>query len=197
MPTTTDVPWRELHGNLRLFVGRRVRNPADVDDLVQRVLLQIVQGLGSLRDSERLHAWVYRSARNVIADYYRSPATRREVLSGDAEETAGTVSTAVPVDDEHEALAELTECLAPMLRRLSPGQREAIVLTELEGLTQADAAARVGVSVSGMKSRVQRGRRELRAILDACCRIDLDVRGGVVDYAPRQADACGGCGSCD
>src|SRR5688572_22267633 len=100
MPTPTDVPWRELHGNLRLFVGRRVRNPADVDDLVQRVLLQIVQGLGSLRDSERLHAWVYRSARNVIADYYRSPATRREVLSGDAEETAGTVSAEAPVDDE-------------------------------------------------------------------------------------------------
>ena len=197
MPTTTDVPWRELHGNLQLFVGRRVRNQADVDDLVQRVLLQIVQGLGALRDSERLHAWVYRSARNVIADYYRSPATRREVLSGDAEDTAGTVSADAPVDDEREALPELAACLAPMLRQLSPAQREAVVLTELEGITQAEAAARVGVSVSGMKSRVQRGRRELRAILDACCRIDLDVRGGVVDYAPRRPDAGGGCGSCD
>jgi RNA polymerase sigma-70 factor (ECF subfamily) len=194
MPATTDVPWRELHQNLRLFVGRRVRNQADVEDLVQRVLLHIVQGLSSLRDSERLHAWVYRSARNVIADYYRSPASRREVPSGDAEETAGALTTHGRVDDEREALPELAACLAPMLRQLSPDQREAVVLTELEGITQAEAAARAGVSVSGMKSRVQRGRRQLRAILDACCRIDLDVRGGVVDYAPRSTDACGGCG---
>src|ERR687889_834925 len=67
-----DLPWEELHGNLRAFVGRRVRNPADVDDLVQRVLLQIVKGLDSLRDLSRLHAWVYRTARNVIVDYYRA-----------------------------------------------------------------------------------------------------------------------------
>ena len=72
MLAASDLPWQELHGNLRAFIGRRVRNQADVDDLVQRVLLQIVKGLGSLRDAERLHAWVYRAARNVIVDHYRT-----------------------------------------------------------------------------------------------------------------------------
>ena len=72
MAAVSELPWEELHGNLRAFISRRVRNPADVDDLVQRVLLQIVKGLASLRDAERLHAWVYRTARNVIVDYYRS-----------------------------------------------------------------------------------------------------------------------------
>ena len=46
MLAASDLPWQELQGNLRDFIGRRVRNQADVDDLVQRALLQIVKGLG-------------------------------------------------------------------------------------------------------------------------------------------------------
>ena len=80
----SDLPWQELHGNLRAFIARRVRNQADVDDLVQRVLLQIVKGLDTLRDTGRLHAWVYRTARNVIIDHYRSTVSRREHAAGDA-----------------------------------------------------------------------------------------------------------------
>ncbi len=108
MSSVPDLPWQELHGNLRAFIGRRVRNQADVDDLVQRVLLQIVRGLGSLRDAERLHAWVYRTARNVIVDYYRSPTARREIASGDAADLASADANRVPVEeDERTALREL------------------------------------------------------------------------------------------
>lgn len=199
MTTTVEPPWEELHANLRAFIGRRVRNPADADDLVQRVLLQIVKGLGSLRDSERLHAWVYRTARNVIADHYRSPSLRREMPTGDA----GDLAEAQPVpgddiaaEDDDAALRELSACLAPMLRRLPEAYREAVTLTELEGLNQAEAARRTGVSLSGMKSRVQRGRRRLRAVLEDCCRIQLDRRGGVVSFdrrAPGTGDSCKGC----
>ena len=60
--------------------------------MVQRVLLQIVTGSRSLRDVDRLHAWVYRVARNVIVDYYRSPVVRREQPSGDTVYLAGQVA---------------------------------------------------------------------------------------------------------
>lgn len=199
MTTTVEPPWEELHANLRAFIGRRVRNPADVDDLVQRVLLQIVKGLGSLRDSERLHAWVYRTARNVIADHHRSPSVRRERPTGDAGDLAEVQpvpGTDIAAEDDDAALHELSACLAPMLRRLPEAYREAVTLTELEGLNQAEAARRTGVSLSGMKSRVQRGRRQLRAVLEDCCRIQLDRRGAVVSFdrrAPGTGDACKGC----
>ncbi len=196
MLAASDLPWQELHGNLRAFIGRRVRNQADVDDLVQRVLLQIVKGLGSLRDAERLHAWVYRTARNVIVDHYRSSTGRREA-SGDAEDLAAPDAPDLSVDDESVALQELAICLTPMLRQLQPAYREAVTLTDLEGITQAEAAERVGVSLSGMKSRVQRGRRQLKAVLEACCRVDLDHRGGIVGYEPREPDSCTRCDSCD
>ena len=193
----SDLPWQELHGNLRAFIGRRVRNQADVDDLVQRVLLQIVKGLGSLRDAERLHAWVYRTARNVIVDHYRSSAARRELAGSDADELAAADASDLKLDDEIVALQELATCLTPMLRQLQPAYREAVTLTDLEGLTQADAAERVGVSLSGMKSRVQRGRRQLKAVLEACCRVDLDTRGSIVGYEAREPDSCTRCNSCD
>lgn len=192
-----DLPWEDVHANLRAFIRRRVRNPADVDDLVQRVLLRLVQGLGSLRDAERLHAWVYRTARNVIIDHYRWTATRREIASGDAADLDEMPAAAidVAVEDEGHALRELSACLAPMLRQLPASQRDAVTLTELDGLNQADAARHAGLSLSGMKSRVQRGRRQLRAALEDCCRIQLDRRGGVVAIDPRAGTDCGPCGS--
>ena len=202
MATTAEPAWDEVLANLRAFIGRRVTNPADADDLVQRVLVRLVNGLGSLRDTERLHAWVYRTARNVIIDHYRSSAGRREFPSGDATDIAETAArdiTDVAVEDEGHALRELAACMAPMLARLTPSYRQAITLTELEGRNQADAARQAGVSVSGMKSRVQRGRRQLRAALEACCRIQLDRRGGVMTVDPqcafhrpdRPCDPCG------
>ncbi len=51
--------------------------------------------------------------------------------------------------------------------------REALTLTELEGLTQKEAAEMLGISLSGMKSRVQRGRQQLRQALEDCCHIAL------------------------
>ena len=69
---------------------------------------------------------------------------------------------------------------------------DAVRQVDLEGLTQVEAARRAGVSVSGMKSRVQRGRAQLRELLDACCRFDIDSRGRVVGYTARDArcDEC-------
>ena len=199
MAAVSELPWEELHGNLRAFISRRVRNQADVDDLVQRVLLQIVKGLASLRDAERLHAWVYRAARNVIVDYYRSSAGRREVASGGAEDlaAASAETQASSRDDERAALQELAGCMTPMIRQLSPAYREAVTLADLEGVNQADAAARAGVSLSAMKSRIQRGRQQLKAVLEDCCRVQLDRRGTIVAYDPRKPNSCGPCGSCD
>lgn len=193
--SAVDLPWDDVHASLRTFIGRRVRNPADADDLVQQVMLRLIAGLDSLRDTDRVYAWVYRTARNVIVDHYRSPVTRREVASGDAEEVAMARPAIDAVDeDEGTALHELAACMAPMLTRLPAAQQTALRLTEIEGRAQADAARAEGISLSGMKSRVQRGRRQLRAALEACCAVHLDRRGGVIAYRP-QAGGCG-CGGC-
>jgi RNA polymerase sigma-70 factor (ECF subfamily) len=93
-------------------------------------------------------------------------------------------------EDESEAKYELSHCLRPMIDRLSADYREAIKLVELEGLTNQEAANKLGLSVPGMKSRVQRGRQQLRKLLDECCLIELDRRRGVVEFEERRRGSC-------
>lgn len=189
---STEGVWFELLANIRGFVGRRVRQPADVDDIVQRVFLQVHRALPTLRDSDRLHAWVYQTTRRAIADYYRAPSHTREVPAGAAVDLAAEIADATADDTDGSALQELSACLKPLIGSLGPADQEALQLVEFEGVTQVEAAQRLGLSVSGMKSRVQRARLHLRTALDECCRVALDRRGGVVSYEART-DQCGTC----
>jgi RNA polymerase sigma-70 factor (ECF subfamily) len=192
---STDTAWAELHTNIRGFVARRVRQPADVDDIVQQVFLRVHQALPTLRDADKLHAWIYQTTRRIIVDHYRAPVQRREVPAGMAVDIVAAEQPGDATVDEHEesALQELATCLKPLISKLAVADREALRLVEFEGLTQVEAARRLGLSVSGMKSRVQRARLHLRSALDDCCRIALDRRGGVLGYEGRS-DGCGPCG---
>jgi RNA polymerase sigma-70 factor (ECF subfamily) len=78
-----------------------------------------------------------------------------------------------------------------MVERLAEPYREAIRLTDLGDRTQAQAAATLGLSVPGMKARVQRGRAQLRELLRACCRIELDRRGQITELEPHGSGSCG------
>jgi RNA polymerase sigma-70 factor (ECF subfamily) len=95
-------------------------------------------------------------------------------------------------DDDREATRMLASCISLFVAQLPSPYREAVTLVELEGLTAREAAAMAGISVSGMKSRVQRGRAQLRTLFDECCEIALDVRGKVTDFTPRtpRCPAC-------
>ena len=69
--------------------------------------------------------------------------------------------------------------------------RQAIALTELGGLTQKEAAREAGLTLSGMKARVQRGRKKLKEVVLDCCEVELDRRGGLVGYRRRDGSPCG------
>ena len=176
MQVEVEAAWVDFRRRLRAFVGRRVANPADVDDIVQRVFLQMHRGLGAIRDRERVHACLYRTARLAVADHYRADARRREAPAGGIRDLDALMPAPSAAPDAGGA-AEVAACLAPVVDRLSPADREAIVLTELRGLRLADAAAATGISLSGMKSRVQRARRRLRELVLVCCHVGLDGRG--------------------
>lgn len=185
--TLAETAWREFGGRLRAFVARRVANPADVEDIVQLAFLQLQRGLGALRNGDRVHAWLYSTARRAIADHYRSPRHRIEVPSGDAVDL-DALAGAEETPDDDAGRREVARCLAPVLGRLAPADQEAILLTEVQGLRLADAAARVTLSLPGMKSRVQRARRRLREAILACCQVALDGRGAPIGCAPRGGE---------
>ncbi len=180
--------WREAVAKLRVFVARRV--PAeDIDDVVQNIFVKIQSNLGSLRDEQRFGPWVYQIARRVVSDHMRAKDRARE-LTTDFE---GTEPESELADDSFEASRrELGSYTASLVERLPADYRDAIRLVELEGLRQSEAAELMGLSLSGMKSRVQRGRQKLRDELERCCRVFVDARKRALDCEPRAGDCdCG------
>jgi RNA polymerase sigma-70 factor (ECF subfamily) len=202
--TSARESWVLLTEKLRAFVGRRV--PAgDVDDVVQDVLLRIHKNIQGLHDETRFGPWVYRIARNAVVDRLRqrpAPVAAGDVEAIEALEALEAIETidaieAIDADAVESPAPEpdaqpLVECVASFVARLPAPYRDALTLVELRGLTQQAAADIAGVSLSGMKSRVQRGRRLMREMFEACCALTLDGRRRVIDAEPRD-DACG-CG---
>jgi RNA polymerase sigma-70 factor (ECF subfamily) len=197
MTTKTEDLWQLLHDGLRAFIAKRVNDQVHVDDILQDVFVSAHRHIDNVNDPGRLVSWVYQVTRNAIIDYYRKPGRQREIPAGlgsDIEESGDTTASAGSTtgNDAGELRAELAGCLRPMIERLSQDYRDAITLVELDGLTQQAAAKRMGISLSGMKSRVQRGRKQLKELLDECCQIELDRRGGVREFEVRDT----GCDPC-
>jgi len=187
--------WRHIHNGLRSFIAKRVVNEAEADDIAQDVWLKMQRGLDGLKDQTRLISWIYQIARHAIIDHYRAPGRGKEMpagLAADLEAYQSSATRQAVSEDSGRLRTELAGCLRPMIERLSGEYRQAVMLIDLEGLTQQEAAAQLGLSLSGMKSRVQRGRRQLKGMLEACCTIELDRRRGVTNYDVRDQN----CNSC-
>jgi RNA polymerase sigma-70 factor (ECF subfamily) len=189
VPLSSDVSalWEAFAPPLRAFLARRVPSGVEPDDLLQDVFLRVIRHLGSLRAEDRPEAWLFQIARNALRDSLRA----RQRRDGRTDSLEGDLPAPVDADIDRAAEAELAPCLTAMIARLDEPYRSAIEMTSLRGLTQADAARDAGISLSGMKSRVQRGRGQLRQMLVRCCEIDVDTRGGVSDFHVRFAGACG------
>ncbi len=67
----TDAVWTAFSGRLRAFIAKRVRNDADIDDILQDVFAKIDEDLSKLREDGRLEAWLFQVARRRIADHHR------------------------------------------------------------------------------------------------------------------------------
>lgn len=177
-----DRGWEKLEASLRPFIRGRVPTDAAADDVLQDVFVKIQSGLANLRDDQRFGAWVYQVTRNAITDHQR--ATAREPVTGDTPPEAPDTELA-QLDETGAERALAGSCATLFVSLLPEPYREAMTLTEVEGLTQAAAAKRLGISVPGMKSRVQRGRKKIRAALEGCCSLALDARRRVVGFEPR------------
>jgi RNA polymerase sigma-70 factor (ECF subfamily) len=187
-PEMLESVWKEFSGELRQFIGRRVSRPQDADDILQLVALRMVQSSDELRDRQTLLGWLFAVTRNAITDYYRAAVRRREVMTDDMPERP--VADFSADEDTQRALTSLAACIRPLLRLLPADQAAAVELVDLTGVSQVEAARTAGLSVSGMKSRVQRGRRALRDALTACCHLQLDVRGEVQEFESRRGTDC-------
>ena len=184
----TDVEWESFEARLRTYVGGRV-DSRWVDDVVGDILLKLVRNRDGVEAAGNPLAYVLRVASNAIADHYRRKSVERRALTDLEQDNSQHQDNGAAPGGE--AMADMARCVAPFIDNLPGKYRDALKLTEIDGLSQPEAARRLGLSTSGMKSRVQRGRAQMKQALLQCCAVELDRRGGIADYAPR-APGCGG-----
>jgi RNA polymerase sigma-70 factor (ECF subfamily) len=170
--------WTSFSDRLRRSISKRVRNEHDRDDILQEVFTKIHAGLDRVESEEKLEAWLFQVTRRAIADHFRK---RR--ISGLPAEPAEEIP-------ESNVSSEVASWLSPMMESLDEADREALRLTDLEGLPQKELAARLGLSLTGAKSRVQRARKRLKKILLDCCQVETDRRGNALSYTPRNCSSC-------
>ncbi len=182
MTPTVENLWANFASQLRGFIRSRVGDHATAEDILQDAFVKIHRKLPTLCSDQKVEAWIWRIVRNTIADHFRR-ARPGGPLPHEAE------LFAEPVAD----LPDLACCLRKFVDQLTPAHRDALLLTEWEGMPQTGLAKHFGLSASGAKSRVQRARAELRKLLEACCRFELDRRGNVVEMTPREQAGAGGC----
>ena len=190
MAVNTSEIWQEFSDSLKGFILKRVQDEHVAEDILQGIFIKIHNNIDSLKDETRLQAWVYQIARNGIIDHYRHQK------SADAPEGILDYMADEPVTGEDVGSEVAALCLKPMVNRLSEKYRQAIILTEFEGLTQNKMAEKLGLSLSGAKSRVQRAKGNLKDMLLRCCHFEFDRLGNIFDYQVIKQNCCDSC-SCE
>lgn len=167
---------------LKSFIRKRISDSAAVEDLVHDVFLRIHSRIDTLQSEEKLTSWVYTIARNAVTDYYRK---RKETIPEIPQDLAENTS---------EKLDDVTERLVPVVRRmidqLPQKYREPLWMADFENIPYLEIAKTLSLSLSGVKSRVQRARKMLKDLLLQCCHFEFDRYGTVFDYYPRKCDRC-------
>jgi RNA polymerase sigma-70 factor, ECF subfamily len=181
MAASLETIYNDFHTKLYRFIAGRVPDGDIAEDILQDVYLKIHTHIDGLRETDRLESWIYQITRNAIIDHYRRARPQEELSE----------SLASPLENEPEAVSELASSVRGMLDCLPDAYRQALELTELQGLSQVELATRLNISVSGAKSRVQRGREKLKEAFLDCCHFEFDRLGKVMDYRPK-CDHCAG-----
>ncbi|HEY9261544.1 RNA polymerase sigma factor SigZ, partial [Chitinophaga sp.] len=161
------IIWEQFNAELKKFICQKVKHDDHCYDILQEVFLKIYININKIQKAEHIRAYLFRIANNAVIDYYR--LTRKNCFL--------TAYSCLGQEPEVTSLKEeyrLSDCLRPMIDTLPDIYRQALVLTDLDGITQKQYATIAGISLSGAKSRVQRAREKLKELIQKCCEYEFD-----------------------
>lgn len=179
--TNVESLWAEFSRPLLSFIKKRVDNEHDAEDILQDVFCKIQNNINSMKHEEKIQAWVYTITRNAITDFYR---THR--LENQNSELSDDIPDEKLEYGSENANEDIAKCLKVMVDSLPDKYKEAILLTEFQNLTQRELSQKLGLTLPGAKSRVQRARVKLKEMLLGCCDLEFDHLGNVIEYQDKK-----------
>ncbi len=155
-------------------IANRVSDGMDVEDLKQEVFIRFSQSLKNLNNTNNLCGYLLRITDNIVNDFYRE---KNKILPN-------TEIALNNIDDYQEELAEEYSLsnisLLIFINKLPEKYKQALTLTELDGISQKEVAVRLNISYTALKSRVQRAREMLKIEILNCCDYKFDVYGNII-----------------
>ena len=152
------------YGPLCAFAERTVHSAAVAEEIVQSTFLQLWRARSQLGPIRSLRAYLYRATRNAALDHLKHAAVEahweRDVAAAEEREADVAADAQVRMEDEERSAA-----LHAAIGRLSPRAREVVTLRWMYGMTHADVAEALGISVKGVEIQITRALRTLRAHL--------------------------------
>lgn len=162
---------------LKGFVQKRILDQDEANDILQQLYLKVYKNCEQLQEIKNTKAWLYQITRNAVYDFFRENSRRQSIA--DMELAEGEL----PDETRHEVEA----LVEPLINLLPAEYAEALRLSELEEISQKEIAERLGISYSGAKSRVQRGREKLKALFLECCHLEFSHDGQVIGASVRES----------
>lgn len=179
---TFEKTWLQYQTNLKMFLHSRVSDPDDVDDLLQDIMIKIYENYHSVKSEANVKSWLFQVSYNTIIDYYRKKRKAKKMSASDLWYE----------DTKLDPLTGLAKCISPFISALPRECAKLLTDIDINGQSQKEYAVKLGVSYSTLKSRVQKGRKQLRKLFVDCCHLSTDMQGNIIDYEPKL-DHCDEC----
>ncbi len=171
--TNPSLDFKSLHDQFRPRVLRyltRLVGGADAEDLAQSVMLKVSEGFAGFRGDSSVSTWIYRIATNVALDKLRQKRTQ-PLTETIYEFDENDLPSAAHSDSVEETAirGEMSACIGEFVTRLPENYKTVMVLSDLEGFSNDEIAAMLGITVDTVKIRLHRARERLRKDLQDGC----------------------------
>jgi RNA polymerase sigma-70 factor (ECF subfamily) len=146
------------------FIFRMVNVPEESEDLAQETFVTVYQKLGTLKDDSKFEPWLFRIARNLVYQKYRTrpPATvSMDVQDEDGQHIIQLADTRKNPDETYQA-RELEDIVTEVIDNLPGKYREVFILSALQHFSYQQIAEIVGRSLPSVKTDIHRARLEVR-----------------------------------
>jgi RNA polymerase sigma-70 factor, ECF subfamily len=168
--------WNDLHHELKKFIFSKVKDIDGTEDILQDVFIKIQQNLHKVSDYSKLTSWVYQITRNTVADHYRKNNSKRSLEGFDMAEQ----------EEQEPVYMSLTNCIQKKIENLPEKYRQVILLAYFSNYSQIKSAGQLNISYSTVKTRVQRGREKLKALVLKCKNVQADGQGNIIAFQKNE-----------
>ena len=164
---TTSKLWNLYSDNLKTYIFSFTKDMDLANDILQDTFLKLHLKQDELKKVENIKSWLYSVTKNTLVDYYRKNKIELPFKDNNTE-----------TEEPHQHGPE--ECLIPLIKKLDNKYKEPLLLCDIQGLKQNEAAQKLNITLSALKSRILRGRKLLQEGFMNCCDYQLDKNGKLV-----------------